>query len=145
MNKIDIQNEMHAKQAFCNSNIINICNSVLQNFSIDNSEINIIISNDEHLRELKKEFFNIDMYTDVISFNLEDMGDPIEGEIYISWDRINDNAIHYKQSINSELKRILIHGILHLLGYKDKTAEEKSIMSSLEDKYLKINSQFELL
>ena len=145
MNKINIQNEIHGKQAFSNFNIINICNSVLDNFSVNNSEISIIISNDEHLRKLKKEFFNIDVYTDVISFNLEDKGDPIEGEIYISWDRINDNAIHYKQSINSELKRILIHGILHLLGYKDKTTEEKSMMSSLEDKYLKINEKLKLL
>ena len=139
MNVIDIQNEVSGKQVFANHNIINVCNSVLDNFSINNSEINIIISNDEHLRRLKKDFFDVDVYTDVISFNLEDDGEPIDGEVYISWDRINENAIELGQSSDSELKRIIIHGTLHLIGYEDQTNYQKENMTKLENKYLAIN------
>ena len=140
MNKIEIQNEVCDKITFSEDDIINVSNSVLVDFSKQNSTINIIISDDEFLRKLKKDFFDVDAYTDVISFNLEDEGKNIDGEIYISWDRINDNADKYKETVNSELKRIIIHGILHLLGYDDQTKQEKLMMTELENKYLKINS-----
>ena len=140
MNKIEIQNEVCDKITFREDDIINVSNSVLVDFSKQNSTINIIISDDEFLRKLKKDFFDVDAYTDVISFNLEDEGKNIDGEIYISWDRINDNADKYKETVNSELKRIIIHGILHLLGYDDQTKQEKLMMTELENKYLKINS-----
>tara|TARA_Y100000590_G_C15654766_1_gene990195 strand:- start:537 stop:974 length:438 start_codon:yes stop_codon:yes gene_type:complete len=140
MNKIEIQNEVCDKITFREDDIINVSNSVLVDFSKQNSTINIIISDDEFLRKLKKDFFDVDAYTDVISFNLEDEGKNIDGEIYISWDRINDNANKYKQTVNSELKRIIIHGILHLLGYDDQTKQEKLMMTELENKYLIINS-----
>ena len=140
MNKIEIQNEVCNKITFREDGIMNVSNSVLVDFSKQNSTINIIISDDEFLRKLKKDFFDVDAYTDVISFNLEDEGKNIDGEIYISWDRINDNANKYKQTVNSELKRIIIHGILHLLGYDDQTKQEKLMMTELENKYLKINS-----
>ena len=139
MNKIEIQNEVCDKITFREDGIINVSNSVLVDFSKKNSTINIIISDDEFLRKLKKDFFDVDAYTDVISFNLEDEGENIDGEIYISWDRINDNADKYKQTADSELKRIIIHGILHLLGYDDQTKQEKLMMTELENKYLKIN------
>ena len=145
MNKIEIQNEMYNEITFREEDVIHVSNSVLADFSKNNSTINIIISNDEFLRKLKKDFFDVDAYTDVISFNLEDQGENIDGEIYISWDRVNENASRYKQTVASEFKRVIIHGILHLLGYDDQTNEEKLLMTDLEEKYLKINSKIKVI
>ena len=88
---------------------------------------------------LKKQYFNEDVYTDVISFNLEEPGDPIDGEIYISLPRIIDNANQYDSNLNDEFKRIIIHGLLHLVGYNDLTNSDKKQMTSLEDKYIKLS------
>ena len=114
-------------------------------YSINDSQLNIIITNDEFLRQLKKDFFDVDVYTDVISFNLENKGEPIDGEIYISLERVIENAIEFGISSNSELKRIIIHGVLHLIGYDDKTKEEKMIMTNLENKFLETNSEIRLI
>ncbi len=112
--------------------------SLLENILLDNKQntgsINIIMTDDDSLRLMKKEYFNQDLYTDVIAFNIDD--DPFEGEIYISHDRIKDNAKKFNQSFEDELKRILIHGSLHLCGYDDKTRKEKLEMTSLEENYL---------
>ena len=111
---------------------------LLENILFDNKQntgsINIIMTDDETLRRMKKEYFNQDLYTDVIAFNIDD--NPFEGEIYISHDRIKDNAKKFNQSFEDELKRILIHGSLHLCGYDDKTPKEKLEMTSLEENYL---------
>ena len=112
--------------------------SLLENILLDNKQnigsINIIMTDDDSLRLMKKEYFNQDLYTDVIAFNIDD--NPFEGEIYISHDRIKDNAKKFNQSFEDELKRILIHGSLHLCGYDDKTPKEKLEMTSLEENYL---------
>lgn len=108
-------------------------------FSSENrkySSINIIISNDEYLSRLKKIYFNQNVYTDVMTFNLEDSNEPIEGEIYISMDRIFSNATVYQKSLDEELKRVMIHGILHLIGYNDDTKQKKENMTLLENKYI---------
>ena len=111
---------------------------ILENILLDNNQntgsINIIMTDDDTLRLMKKEYFNQDLYTDVIAFNIDD--NPFEGEIYISHDRIKDNAKKFNQSFENELKRILIHGSLHLCGYDDKTPKEKLEMTSLEENYL---------
>ena len=115
----------------------NLSNLVLNDYGYLSGKINIIITDDESLREMKLEFFNEDVFTDVIAFNLEQ--DPFEGEIYISSDRVEDNAKIYKQRFEDELKRVIIHGLLHLCGHKDSTTSEKENMNLLEDKFL---SQF---
>ena len=120
----------------CDS-IQNLSNLVLNDHGYLSGNINIIITDDESLREMKLEFFNEDVFTDVIAFNLEQ--DPFEGEIYISSDRVEDNAKIYKQRFEDELKRVIIHGLLHLCGHKDSTTSEKENMNLLEDKFL---SQF---
>ena len=113
--------------------------SLLENILLDNKQntgsINIIMTDDDTLRLMKKEYFNQDLYTDVIAFNIDD--NPFEGEIYISHDRIKDNAKKFNQSFEDELKRILIHGTLHLCGFDDQTKEDKSRMTSMEEDYLK--------
>mgnify|MGYP006162019065 CR=1 FL=1 len=114
--------------------IQNLSNLVLNDHGYLSGNINIIITDDESLREMKLEFFNEDVFTDVIAFNLEQ--NPFEGEIYISSDRVEDNAKIYKQRFQDELKRVIIHGLLHLCGHKDSTTSEKENMNLLEDKFL---------
>ena len=114
------------------------CKNILNDKDKNTASISIILTNDKKLLQLKNQYFQQDILTDVITFNLEDDGDPIEGEIYISLNRVSENAIKFKQDIGIELKRVIIHGILHLLGYDDQTPEEKTIMIRLEDHYLSL-------
>tara|TARA_Y100001936_G_scaffold236659_1_gene266324 strand:- start:6550 stop:6984 length:435 start_codon:yes stop_codon:yes gene_type:complete len=103
--------------------------------------INFIFSDDNHLNDLKIKYFNKDQYTDVIAFNLEQENHLIDGEIYISMDRVIENAARFSCSINDELKRIMIHGLLHLMGYQDKHKHDKEKMTELENQYIKIDSR----
>ena len=105
------------------------------------AKVSIILSNKFLLNKLKKNYFNADQFTDVIAFNLENENEPIDGEVYISIDDVLDNAHRYKESFNLEFKRVLIHGILHLLGFEDNTNENKTIMTKLEDKYIALNNE----
>jgi rRNA maturation RNase YbeY len=103
----------------------------------DLSIVNIIFTNDEFLIGINKKFLNHDFYTDIISFDYSE-GVHISGDVYISIDRVKDNALTFDVSFNEELKRVIIHGILHLCGYKDKEDEERLLMRNLEDKALRI-------
>ena len=114
------------------------CKNILNDKDKNTANISIILTNDKKLLQLKNQYFQQNLLTDVITFNLEEEGDPIEGEIYISLNRVSENAIKFKQDIGIELKRVIIHGILHLLGYDDQTPEEEKIMIRLEDHYLSL-------
>ena len=116
--------------------IRSICENILKDNNQPETVVTIIFSNDSKLRKLKKEYFNKDVLTDTISFNLEEEGDPIEGEIYISLERVDENAQTYKQDSIMECKRVIIHSCLHLLGFDDKLPEEKKEMTRQEDYYL---------
>ena len=115
-------------------------NSICKNILIDKNQntatISIILTNDKKLLQLKNQYFQQDVLTDVITFNLEENGDPIDGEIYISLHRVSENAKEFKQDTGRELKRVIIHGCLHLLGYDDQTSEGKKTMTRMEDHYL---------
>ena len=107
--------------------------------NIDEADISFIFGDDDLLNKLKKEFFNLDLLTDVIAFRLnDDEKKNIEGEIYISIPRAKENAIKFKEPFNRELGRLIIHGCLHLLGFKDETKNEKIKMRNQEDHYLDI-------
>ena len=114
-----------------------ICNNIFNDNNHINADITIILSNDDKLYKLKKKYFNKDLLTDVISFNLEEDGNSIEGEVYISLDRIKENAIKFNQTLEVEFKRVIVHGCLHLIGFNDQTIEDKKKMTSLENHYLK--------
>ena len=113
-----------------------ICKNILNDKDQYTATISIILTNDKTLLQLKNQYFQQDVLTDVITFNLEENGNPIDGEIYISLNRVSDNAREFKQDIGRELKRVIIHGCLHLLGYDDQTPEEKKTMTLMEDHYL---------
>ncbi len=85
--------------------------------------------------EINKHFLNLNYYTDIITFDLSDP-DYIFAEIYISIDRVKDNAKIFNTSFKSELHRVIFHGVLHLCGYKDKSKPEKEKMRAKEDFYL---------
>jgi rRNA maturation RNase YbeY len=102
------------------------------------NELNFIFCSDEELLDINKRFLNHDYYTDIITFNLSTTKkEPITGEVYISIDRIKDNALTFKTTTERELHRIIFHGLLHLCGYNDKTPPQKSAMTKRENHYLK--------
>lgn len=104
-----------------------------ENYKIQ--EINYIFCDDEYLLELNKKFLNHDYYTDVIGFQ-NSKGKLISGDIFISIDRVKDNAKINKVPFQNELARVMIHGILHFMKYNDTTNEEEIKMRKTEDKYL---------
>lgn len=100
-------------------------------------EINYIFCDDDHLLQVNKDFLNHDYYTDVITFDYV-KGKTISADIFVSLPRILDNSSTLSNAFNSELLRVLAHGVLHLCGYKDKTDEEITEMRQKEDYYLSI-------
>ena len=98
--------------------------------------LSYIFCSDQYLLGINKEFLQHDDYTDIITFTLSEPSMPIEGEIYISIDRIKDNAHIHNVGIREELHRVIFHGALHLCGYKDKVLLDKQNMTAGEDKYL---------
>ena len=117
---------------------IHILTSTLQEEQIRKAKINLIFAKDKLLNKLKIEYFQKDHLTDVIAFRINDYTDKkVEGEIYISLERAIENAKEYEEKISKELARLIIHGTLHLLNYKDNTDKEKLTMTELENKYLR--------
>jgi len=117
---------------------IHILTSTLQEEQIRKAKINLIFAKDKLLNKLKIEYFQKDHLTDVIAFRINDYTDKkVEGEIYISLERAIENAKEYEEKISKELARLIIHGTLHLLNYKDNTDKEKLTMTGLENKYLR--------
>ena len=98
-------------------------------------EINYIFCDDEYLFELNVEFLDHDTLTDIISFDYS-IGKIIQGDIFISIERVRENASDFNVSFLEELHRVMVHGILHYCGYKDKTDSEESLMREKENHYL---------
>ena len=115
-----------------------IISSVLMEEGKTLAEILVIFTSDEILSDLKKEFFNKEHLTDVISFRMNDYNEEkVEGEIYISVPQVERNARKFDQSFSRELSRIIIHGSLHLLNYDDSTIDSKIKMTEKENYFLK--------
>ena len=100
------------------------------------SGLNYIFCTDQSLLKINRRYLHHDFYTDVISFNLSASPGEIIADVYISLDRIKENAKNLKKSINEELHRVIFHGALHLCGYSDKTSSDKKLMRLKEDTYL---------
>jgi probable rRNA maturation factor len=100
------------------------------------SELNFIFCSDEYLLGMNQQYLNHDTYTDVITFDNSDALKTIVGDIFISVDRIRENANQFARNFEDEMCRVMVHGTLHLLGYKDKSKAAKTQMTAKEDEYL---------
>ena len=139
MISISIHNDFNKNLLLKQNAIIELCSKILDSENCNNAKIDFILKDKKFLNSLKKEYFDIDVYTDVIAFNLGDK-DTIDGEVYISIDDVLENSKLYSKTFNEEFSRIVIHGLLHLLGYNDKAKKEKDNMTLLEEKYLLLSN-----
>ena len=98
--------------------------------------LNYIYTSDEYLLKINKEYLNHDTFTDIVTFDQSTQKDHIEADIFISIDRIKDNANNLNIPVQEELHRVMIHGVLHLIGFRDKTETEKKEMRKKENHYL---------
>lgn len=103
--------------------------------------INFIFCSDKFLLKLNKTYLEHNYYSDVLTFDYDENGKVLIGEIYISIDRVKENAKLYSKSFYSELHRVMIHGMLHLAGYEDNTSKTRKLLTSKEDKYLTLLHQ----
>ena len=108
---------------------------VLENVALDS--LTCVFCSDNFLLEMNRLHLSHDYYTDIITFNLAD-GAPVAGELYISIDRVRENAKELHLPLQTELLRVIFHGVLHLCGYKDSNATQREEMRAAEDKYLNL-------
>jgi len=101
----------------------------------EEGELSFVFCSDDYLLKMNKDYLQHDYFTDVITFDYTE-NNIISGDIFISIDRIKENAKRFNVTFEEELQRVMIHGILHLIGYNDKTEEEQSEMTEKENKYL---------
>lgn len=108
---------------------------VIQSEGKSAGKITMILCSDDFLHKMNKEYLDHDYYTDIITFDYSERG-VVSGELYISYDRVKENAKTFSVATERELYRVLVHGVLHLCGYKDKTDAQARIMRSKEDEKL---------
>ena len=104
--------------------------------------LNYVFCSDDYLLDINQRFLQHDFYTDIITFDLSENNDSITGEIYISVDRVLDNAQELNAYNRTELLRVMFHGALHLCGYGDKTESEIVVMRNKEDEYLRLYANY---
>lgn len=101
-------------------------------------ELNYVFCSDEYLYQMNRDYLKHDSYTDIITFDNSEKKGDIEGDIFVSIDRVRENAKTHTQEVETEMNRVLAHGLLHLMGYKDKTQEEVAIMRLKEEESIKL-------
>lgn len=99
-------------------------------------ELNFVFCSDDYLLEINQTYLQHDTYTDIVTFDSSESKDSIAGDIFISLERTRENATQYGVSDRDELHRVIIHGVLHLCGYKDETKSQRQKMTEMEDYYL---------
>jgi probable rRNA maturation factor len=100
--------------------------------------LSIVFCSDDYLLELNRQFLQHDYYTDILTFLMSERGAPVEGELYISVDRVRDNGRALGVPAQQELRRVILHGALHLCGYKDKLKKDQALIRQKEDRYLQL-------
>jgi rRNA maturation RNase YbeY len=115
----------------------NWISSVIVSEDKKEGEINYIFCDDEYLLGLNEQYLNHDTLTDIISFDYS-VGKELHGDIFISTERVLENAAEFKVTFEEELKRVMVHGVLHYCGYKDKSDEDEKLMRSKEDEKIKM-------
>lgn len=109
--------------------------NAIQSEGFEVGEISYVFCDDNYLHKINVEYLNHDTLTDIISFDYT-MGQLVSGDIFISIERVKDNAKDHDVDFEAELLRVMIHGIMHYCGYKDKTPEDAKLMRSMEEKYM---------
>ena len=115
----------------------NWISSVIVSEDKKEGEINYIFCDDAYLLGLNEQYLNHDTLTDIISFDYS-VGKELHGDIFISTERVLENAAEFKVTFEEELKRVMVHGVLHYCGYKDKSDEDEKLMRSKEDEKIKM-------
>ena len=110
---------------------------IIESEGFDEGEINYIFCDDEYLHKINVEYLDHDTLTDIISFDYT-VGNLIQGDIFVSVERVQDNAKDFNVSFEEELKRVLSHGVLHYCGYKDKSPEDEALMRSKEEEKMQM-------
>ena len=110
---------------------------IIESEGFDEGEINYIFCDDEYLHKINVEYLDHDTLTDIISFDYT-VGNLIQGDIFISIERVQDNANDFNVSFEEELKRVVSHGVLHYCGYKDKSPKDEALMRSKEEEKMKM-------
>lgn len=103
-------------------------------------ELNYIFCSDNYLLQINQQYLNHDTFTDIVTFDNSEVDQRITGDIFISVERTRENALKFNTDADTELHRVMIHGALHLLGYKDKKPAEKQLMTAKEDEYLALKA-----
>lgn len=111
---------------------------IATNYAYKISDLNYILCSDEFLLNINKQYLNHDYYTDIITFDHADEKTCIAGDIFISIDRAQENSAALRHSFDAEFHRLLVHGLLHLLGFNDKTDAEKKVMTEKEEACLSL-------
>ncbi len=136
MENIEFHHEDISEIAFNKKDIKEKISNLIRTENKIPGDINIIFCSDQYILEVNKKYLNHDYYTDIITFDYVE-GNTISGDLFISKDRISENANTFAVDFFEELKRVIFHGILHLVGYGDKTPNEKIVMTEKENFYLK--------
>ena len=110
---------------------------IIESEGFDEGEINYIFCDDEYLHKINVEYLDHDTLTDIISFDYT-VGNLIQGDIFVSIERVHDNASDFNVSFEEELKRVLSHGVLHYCGYKDKSPKDEALMRSKEEEKMQM-------
>jgi probable rRNA maturation factor len=104
-------------------------------------ELNFIFCSDEYLRSINNQYLKHDTFTDIVTFDNSEVTGVIEGDVFISVERVTENSITFQSEFLQELNRVIIHGVLHLIGYADKSTKDKATMRRKEDAYLSLQKK----
>ncbi len=130
----------HSKYRIPKSKILQIAQCVFKGEGVLNATCNLLFVGDKLIKQLNRTYLNRQYITDVLSFPLHETGSALEGEVYVNIDQARRQATDYTVTYSNELARLVIHGILHLIGYDDRTKYQRAQMLQREDKYLLLYS-----
>jgi len=120
--------------------MISAIDTIVSDYDLELEYMNIVVLSDDELLKMNVDYLGHDYYTDIITFNYSEAPKVLEAELYISRDRVGENAETNQVSINDEMKRVIVHGTLHLAGFDDQTDLQKKEMRRLEEHYMKAGS-----
>lgn len=132
---VEVHHNYKAFQTPSANNLIEFAKAILRKENREEGTLNIIFTDNNEILSLNSRYLKHDYYTDVIAFPYSESG-TVDGDIFISLDKVYENSIDYNTGFTNELVRVIVHGILHLTGYSDKTVPERQHMHQLEDRYI---------